>query len=152
MPPNDRNRYWFSFMVCRRPFRLQRDESPPNAQFEHEKLFRLAAPFDYVRVNRSIDEKKPVSCRLEPKFNEALEGRAAELKMTKSDLVRNYVMAGLAEDATTVTLHEELPALREELKQLRRDLSLLAEVLLVRAGNVDPAKARTWAMENLAAR
>ena len=75
-----------------------------------------------------------------------------ELKMTKSDLVRNYVMAGLAEDSTKVTLHEELPAIREEIKQLRRDLSLVAEVLLIRAGNVEPATARKWAMENLVAR
>ena len=46
-------------------------------------------------MNRNAEEKKPISCRLEPKFNEALEGRAVELKMTKSDLVRSYVMAGL---------------------------------------------------------
>lgn len=103
-------------------------------------------------MNRNADEKKPISCRLEPKFNEALEGRAAELKMTKSDLVRNYVLAGLTEDATKVTLHQELPVVREELKQLRRDLSLLAEVLLVRAGNVEPATARKWAVENIVAR
>ena len=102
-------------------------------------------------MSQNADEKKPVSCRLEPKFNEALEGRAVELKMTKSDLVRNYVMAGLAEDSTKVTLHEELPAIREEIKQLRRDLSLLAEVLLSRAGRVEPAKARKWAQDNFIA-
>ncbi len=99
-------------------------------------------------MSQNADEKKPVSCRLEPKFNEALEGRAVELKMTKSDLVRNYVIAGLSEDSTKVTLHEELPAIREEIKQLRRDLSLLAEALVISAGNMEPAKARKWAQDN----
>ena len=103
-------------------------------------------------MKRTTDKNKPISCRLEPNFREALNGRALELKMTKSDLVRSYVMAGLAEDSTKVTLHEELPAIREEIKQLRRDLSLVAEVLLIRAGNVEPAAARKWAMENLVAR
>ena len=103
-------------------------------------------------MNRNTDENKPISCRLEPNFREALEGRAMELKMTKSDLVRSYVMAGLAEDATKVTLHEELPAIREEIKQLRRDLSLLAEGLVIRIGKAEPSVARSWAMKNFAAR
>ena len=103
-------------------------------------------------MKRTTDKNKPISCRLEPEFEEALGGRAEGMKLSKSDLVRNYVKAGLSEDATKVTLHEELPAIREEIKQLRRDLSLVAEVLLIRAGNVEPAAARKWAMENLVAR
>lgn len=103
-------------------------------------------------MTRSNNENKPTSCRLDPRFNEALEGRACELKMTKSDLVRKYVIAGLSEDATKITLHEELPAIREEIKQLRRDMSLLAEAVLICSGKLDPEKARKWANENIVAR
>ena len=103
-------------------------------------------------MSRNSDEKKPTTCRLEPEYREALEGRAAELKMTMSDLVRKYVMDGLAEESAKVTLHEELPAIREEIKQLRRDLSLIAEVLLSRAGQLEPDRARKWASENIGAK
>ena len=72
--------------------------------------------------------------------------------MTISDLVGKYVMDGLAEESAKVTLDGELPAIREEINQLRRDLSLIAEILFSRAGQLEPDRARKWASENIGAK
>ena len=102
-------------------------------------------------MSQKTDEKKPTTCRLEREYREVLEDRAKGLNLKLSDLVRQYVVAGLNEDATKVTLHQELPVLREDIKQLRRDFSLVAEVLLRSAGKLDKDAARNWAVRNLAA-
>lgn len=103
-------------------------------------------------MSQKSDEKIPTTCRLEREYRDVLESRAKDLNLNLSDLVRQYVVEGLREDATKVTLHQELPAISEEIKQLRRDLSLLAEALMIRAGKMEPAAARTWAVKNFAAR
>ena len=103
-------------------------------------------------MSEKADKTIPTTCRLEREYRELLNGRANDLNLKPAELVRKYIVAGLKEDATKVTLHEELPAISEELKQLRRDLSLLAEALVIRAGNMEPAAARAWAVKNFAAR
>ena len=135
--------------------RIPRAPPPKSRQItavEHEKLFSFVPTGDWVCVSEKAAKTKPTSCRLERDYREVLDSRAKDLNLKPAELVRKYIVAGLKEDATKVTLHEELPAISEELKQLRRDLSLLAEALVIRAGNMEPAAARAWAVKNFAAR
>jgi hypothetical protein len=115
-------------------------------------LFKFFPANDWSCVKQNTDNTVPTICRLDREYREALEGRAKDLNLKVGELVRKYLVASLQEDATKVTLHEELPAIREEIKQLRRDLSLLAEALLTHAGKLEPAKARQWAERNIIAR
>ncbi len=115
-------------------------------------MFSFVPYGDWVCVSEKADKTIPTTCRLEREYRELLDGRARDLNLKSAELVRKYVLEGLKEDSTKITLHQELPAIGEELKQLRRDLSLLAEALMIRAGNMEPAAAQAWAVKNFAAR
>ncbi|MFO1458701.1 MAG: hypothetical protein U1G08_04780 [Verrucomicrobiota bacterium] len=95
--------------------------------------------------------KQTIGFRIEEEYREALVARAEQLKVTVSELVKQYVIAGLREDAATGSLYDALCSLKEEIRESRRDLSLTAEVLLVAAGKLSEKDARTWARENITA-
>lgn len=106
------------------------------------------------RMNHTVavkGVKQTIGFRIEEEYREALVARAEQLKVTVSELVKQYVIAGLREDAATGSLYDALCSLKEEIRESRRDLSLTAEVLLVAAGKLSEKDARTWARENITA-
>jgi len=95
--------------------------------------------------------KQTIGFRLEEEYRSALVAHAKDLDLTVSELVSRYVTAGLREDAARGSVYDALCSMKAELKESRRDLSLLAETLLVATGNVGEEEARAWATKNLAA-
>jgi hypothetical protein len=89
--------------------------------------------------------KKPVGCRLEEEYRNALAAEADERGVEVSDVIRHYIIKGLREEAAQATLFEQLASILSQLKESRRDHSLMTEVLLHSAGRFDPTKARQWA-------
>lgn len=98
---------------------------------------------------RKKSTTKPTNCRLTLEEREALEARANELNVTMSDLVKQYVLAGLREEAARGSIFEALQEFKEEIRETRRDHALLAEVLLAAAGKVSRDEAHKWARENI---
>lgn len=65
--------------------------------------------------------------------------------MNINDLVKEYVIAGLREEVAKDSVFDALI-------QVRRDLSLMAEALLLGAGKLDEKEAYDWAQKNIYAR
>jgi hypothetical protein len=98
---------------------------------------------------RTKQPKKMIGGRVEVEHHDALVARAAELQITVSELVAQYVVAGLRDDAAEGSLFAALCGLKDEIRESRRDLALMAEALLVRAGTCDEQEAKEWTEANL---
>ena len=111
------------------------------------------------RPDKEPTEDKPsdnVGFRLDPELSKALAGEAAQRKMSRHILARDYVVDALKAKETLQDtlealgkLREEVQVMRREVKFLRQDLALATESLLHSAGRISPDDASQWAAENL---
>lgn len=111
------------------------------------------------RPAKEPTEDKPsdnVGFRLDPELSKALAGEAAQRKMSRHILARDYVVDALKAKETLQDtlealgkLREEVQGMRREVKFLRQDLALATESLLHSAGQISPDDASKWATENL---
>lgn len=85
--------------------------------------------------------KKSIGFRLEKGYYQEIEARTEKLNMSISDLVTEYVVAGLREEAAKNSVYEALGQVRSEIREIRRELSLMTAVLLIGAGEIDEKEA-----------
>lgn len=95
--------------------------------------------------------KKPVGCRLEREYRDALVAKAEEVGVEVSDVIRSYIIGGLREEAARGSLFEILALIRAELRECRKDHKLMAVALLNGAGKADEDEALEWAEKNIKA-
>ena len=93
--------------------------------------------------------KKAIGFRLEDGYCQEIKARAEKLNMSISDLVRDYVVAGLREEAAKNSVYDALGQVRSEIREIRRDLSLMTAVLLIGAGKIDEKEAHRPADSNV---
>lgn len=92
---------------------------------------------------------KSTACRLDERDRQELEARAEKLNTTMSDLVQQYVIAGLREDDAKTSIVAILKEFQEELRETRRDHALMAAVLLAEAGKRTMEEGLNWAAQNI---
>ena len=100
---------------------------------------------------RPKSENKPLSCRLEEKYRQQLEIQAKKLNVKVAVVLRQYVIAGLREEAAKDSIFELLEEFRDEIRETRRDHHLIAAVLLAEAGKLSREDALKWAQEHIGA-
>jgi len=88
-----------------------------------------------------------LSLRLAPEHLKLLQDEAESLG-TKPSVLASALLVRALSDAKTDELRNEMEQLRKELQRMWEDIANLGVVLLVKAGNEDPEKARAWIRKN----
>ncbi len=89
-----------------------------------------------------------VAFRLSRESLRALNNYALTLDKSPHLLARELVEQAVAEAEECGELGSPLAVVRLGLRLLREDMATMAKALLIKAGNVDPAKADAWVREN----
>lgn len=91
----------------------------------------------------------PTTCRLDEQDRQELELRAEQANTTVSELVEQYILAGLKEEDARASIVAILLQLREELRETRRDHAVMAAALLAEGGKRSREEGIAWARQHI---